>query len=330
MTLLSAIKLDENASPELVGLISEAEKKNDLTLRDEEGLTLLHHAVLADHFGLVKLVIEQCPHLLEELDEEDEEDEWQCEKVLPPLHFVKSGEMASLLLANGAWVSDQGASHNYFCTPIFTAVQEGRTDVVKALIDAGADVNAENHGLERPMHYVTDDTKIGILNLLFEAGADLDALDTHDQTPLMNVVMNERPSSKIAQALIDNGAAISLKDENSLTALDHAVLAGSSECVKVLIRSGADPNKLVECGRTLLHVAGSKATEEVLLDAGADPFAKDKEGKMPSGIASEERRRVITQQKHLEAHLSQVPTPVQMSGSAGQGEAIEAPKRRRL
>ena len=78
------------------------------------------------------------------------------------------------------------------------------------------------------------------------------------------------------------GADVAARDaDTNSTALDEAAGDGNAETVKLLLRAGADPNAANREGRTaLMRVYGEGAAEVVrlLTDAGANPNARDEDG----------------------------------------------------
>jgi len=108
---------------------------------------------------------------------------------------------------------------------------------------------------------------------------------------------------EIAKILLDNGADPDAKDYPSDTPL-HYLCEGSSiesesdiKIMHALIKAGADLNAVTEYnGKTPLHYAveGNKVEFiEILIKAGADLSIKDKEGKTPTDLASDEIKELI-------------------------------------
>ena len=104
-------------------------------------------------------------------------------------------------------------------------------ETAKALIAAGADVNAKNILGKTPLHGVYNHE---IAQLLITAGADARAEDRFGCTPL-----HEAITSEIAKALIAAGADVNAKNILGKTRL-HGVY--NHEIAKVLIAAGADVN----------------------------------------------------------------------------------------
>lgn len=75
-------------------------------------------------------------------------------------------------------------------TPLHIACSFRFMDIVKLLLDNGADVNALNRDLEQPLHVLcntnsedTPEVFKNILSLLIEKGANVNAINIHNQTP---------------------------------------------------------------------------------------------------------------------------------------------------
>ena len=75
---------------------------------------------------------------------------------------------------------------------------------------------------------------------VLHAGADIDALDEHGQTALMNAVY--WGNMDIAKLLIERGAEVNHTAKLHLTALFLAVIGNRPQLVQMLIDAGADRN----------------------------------------------------------------------------------------
>jgi len=160
--------------------------------------------------------------------------------------------------------------------------------IVKMLIDNGADVNAkeEEYGTTALMSAIDrgkSEQRIAIVTLLIERGADVNAKSkTLEQTPLIHAAQyNQKIITKI---LIDNGADVSGKDKNWKTPLDYAAKMGHKEIVAILRKHDAKESEdfiLVQntkANKALIDAARSGNLQEVKqhLEKGADVNAKDK------------------------------------------------------
>jgi ankyrin repeat protein len=115
--------------------------------------------------------------------------------------FFKRPEAAKVLLENGADV--RMASRPAGFTPLHSAVAddagEVTKDLVKMLIDAGADPNAKNANGSTPLHTAAFTGDIAVLEMLLEAGGDATARDKEGRSPLD--IARERGNTEAAAEL---------------------------------------------------------------------------------------------------------------------------------
>ncbi|MFI8977353.1 ankyrin repeat domain-containing protein [Nocardia asteroides] len=159
-------------------------------------------------------------------------------------------------------------------TPLRVAIEAQRLDAVRALLDLGADPDAN----EIVTHAATAG-HAAILSALLSAGAD--------PTPaLLPTAMLGRWD--IVELLIAAGA---IPDGEVLYC---AVQETDEDMVALLLRSGADPNTYTrEHGWTPLHLAaryGYTDTARLLIAAGCDTDALTRSGSTPLEIAIKNRR----------------------------------------
>ncbi|CAM9600222.1 unnamed protein product [Heterosigma akashiwo] len=84
------------------------------------------------------------------------------------------------------------------------------------------------------------------------------------------------------QELIGQGQSVDQHDENGYTPLHAAVSYGRMEVLAYLLSAGADVNTTDTDGDTPLHVCETVEVAQVLLQAGANPAARNAEGKVPA------------------------------------------------
>ena len=115
---------------------------------------------------------------------------------------------------------------------------------------------------------------------LLEAGATVDARDREGMTALARSA--QAGKTRIMRLLLDHGANVEARSVNGSTPLFCAAEADRAEAVRLLIDRGADPNIPGRSGERPLAAAaynGSADTVELLLKHGADPNALDEDGK---------------------------------------------------
>ncbi|MFI7121954.1 ankyrin repeat domain-containing protein [Amycolatopsis sp. NPDC049868] len=104
------------------------------------------------------------------------------------LHYAAhKGDLAAIQrrLADGVDVNITESRSNY--TPLHFAVQEGKVDAARALLDAGADVQAVYAPGATPLHLAVIRWRKApdgaMIKLLLDHGADKTATETNGHTP---------------------------------------------------------------------------------------------------------------------------------------------------
>ena len=139
-------------------------------------------------------------------------------------------------------------------TPLWLASMRGFSDVVKLLLQAGADANHVCHhsGWSLLHEVVTKERKIVVQ--LLDGGADINRQDSAGVTPLIEACRHNKP--KVVKLLLDKGADLNLATNNiGKTPLHYAVDYGSATMVKYLLARGAEINTRDEEGATPLTYA---------------------------------------------------------------------------
>lgn len=98
-------------------------------------------------------------------------------------------------------------------TPLHSAAQLGRTEIVKLLIAKGADVDATNRWGQTPLHYASLFYHKEIVEKLLEEGADVNAEDENGYNPLgLASVPRGVSRNEVAQVLLAHGAEANTED----------------------------------------------------------------------------------------------------------------------
>jgi ankyrin repeat protein len=150
------------------------------------------------------------------------------------------------------------------------------------LIEHGADVNAVDAINRTPLHIATyNDAAYPVAEMLLEAGAKVDLLDGSGETALYIATKYDAPVEFLS-LLLENGAEVNNGGSNGKYPLMHAVISKNMELVKFFISKGADVNARNKKGLTPLMMSATWGLVEMskfLLSAGADANIRDKSGK---------------------------------------------------
>ena len=127
----------------------------------------------------------------------------------------------------------------WYTQPLHFAVREGRTEVVKILLDLGADPTYRRYGYE-PLATVARDRGHEDLAAIIEAARASLGLGSgpHDVHVAASAGYVERVRALVRgdHSLLERG------DDEGFTPLHRAVEAGQTECVRVLLDLGAAPD----------------------------------------------------------------------------------------
>lgn len=191
------------------------------------------------------------------------------------------------LLAAAAWLFALGAqaAGQAFASPDWwVAVRNDDAATVKRMLAAGVDPNVRNErGQPALMQAVRDDAWAVYDVLAADPRTDVEVLNPAQETPLMYVALVGQYER--AKALLARGAAV---NRLGWTPLHYAAAKGHAEVARLLLDHGAMPNAPAPDGTSPLMMAvraNSVPTVQVLLDAGADPSARNLAGQDAIDVA---------------------------------------------
>jgi ankyrin repeat protein len=202
----------------------------------------LHHAAANGEIEHVKLLISQGA------DVNVKNNDGQT-----PLHYAaRRGhkEVVELLLANGA---DVNARDRMSKTPVEHAMGGNHREIVQLLIYKGADISPLHFAL-----YMKDEAEA---RSLIEGGADVNRRTPYGTTPLDRAVV--AGFRDIVELLIAKGANVNAKDNWDWTPL-HSAVYGHKDIVEILIAKGANVNARDGGGRTPLWYAQEEGHNEIV------------------------------------------------------------------
>jgi ankyrin repeat protein len=184
-------------------------------------------------------------------------------------------DIVRLLIEFGAEVDAAGSERVH--TALVLAAHQGHSEIVSLLLDHGADVNKAHpvSGSDALLEAVNQG-RTQCVRLLLQAGADPDrAYQTEGGDVRILSVASAKGDTEIVRFLLEHGADLNAEGGDGHTALNVAAGKGHAGVVSLLLGHGADPLKInpVNGSDALLPAVIGKQVEcvRLLLEAGANP-----------------------------------------------------------
>ncbi|CAK4479061.1 unnamed protein product [Aphanomyces euteiches] len=289
-------------------LLSSGARADISNHRDE---TALHKAAEHGHFNIVKELLAHNANVNKQTYEDKTALYWASAR--------GNLEIVKILLEKKA----KASIVNENCeTPLFRAIVEGHFDIVVALLEASdPSVNKANYEDATPLHEASKKGKLDIVKLLLDHGADVDSTDQDGFTALewasyngyfeiVKILLHHDASvntadkdgmtalmwatrfkyDEIVNELLTHGASVNLAERNGYTALHWAANFGHVDIVENLLAHGSFVGVTDMNGWTPLHLSskdGHLDIVKLLLDAGAETLVKTKDGRTARGLGND-------------------------------------------
>ena len=134
-------------------------------------------------------------------------------------------------------------------------IMEGDAEEVRKCIKRGADVN---NTVALVVAFRTGNTEI--IKILMENGADVNIKNKYGTTSLTHAAWYG--CTGLAKLLLEYGADVDAKDNRGWTALMWASLIGNIEIFKLLLENGADLEAKNDDGETVFMISASQGYDE--------------------------------------------------------------------
>ena len=147
----------------------------------------------------------------------------------PPLDIFEAAAMGEREIAMELLREDESLVNSFAVdgyTALHLAAYFGRAPVVQRLIERGAELRAIAHNSMEvePLHSAVAGRNLEVVRILLDAGADPAARQAGGWTPLHTAAQSG--DARIARLLVEHGADIRAVNDEGLTPIDVAKAAG--------------------------------------------------------------------------------------------------------
>lgn len=222
-------------------------------------------------------------------------------------------------------------------TILHLAIQCAEQPVVEYVLSDGAaslDVNARDKDGNTPLHVAASQSRSQVVRLLLENQDINDAIANHQGRLPIDLARNP----EIFQQL---QLSRSLFAENKVRQVQDLILHGELKVLEQVLEEprfktvldinspefASDPTT-VQSGGTLLHEAARRKNSrliQVLLLHGADPFRRDRKGKLPQDVTKDEITRAMVKKSPAAVAAQRGIQEKAVLGSASQGATSATP-----
>jgi len=123
---------------------------------------------------------------------------------------------------------------------LLEAVFGGHTDLVHALVSAGADVKFQRSNGATLLSVASEKGHVDIVKLLVQSGAEVETRDNKGATPLYWAAINGHVD--VVRFLIQHHANVNACNSDGQSCLLAAVFCGYTDIARALVSAGADAN----------------------------------------------------------------------------------------
>lgn len=245
-----------------------------LNALDEKGKAPLHYAIEFDYSEMGEYLIEQGA----DIDLVDKENQ-------SPLHYAASTgnpKIAEILLTRGSTglnesstVKHGGAVGGW--TPLHLACLKGHPELVSLLLDYGADIEARDEYQRTPLIITAQSENLRVAEILVEKGADINAVAIRNYTALLWAARND--FEDMVDFLLNKGAVIA--DNMLETAVWFAISKGLNRLYEYAEERGFNAADVRDKEPGLIVRAAEGGSVEIvtsLIQDGFDPAFAESDG----------------------------------------------------
>ena len=248
---------------------------------------------------------------------------------------IRENSENSPRISTSSFTTQSGALED--TTILHLAIQCAEQPVVEYVLSDGAaslDVNARDKDGNTPLHVAAAQGRSQVVRLLLENKDINDAIANHQGRLPIDLARNP----EIYQQL---QLSRSLFAENKVRQVQDLILHGELKVLEQVLEEprfktvldinspefASDPTT-VQAGGTLLHEAARRKNTrliQVLLLHGADPFRRDRKGKLPQDVTKDEITRAMVKKSPAAVAAQRGIQEKAVLGSASQGATTATP-----
>ena len=194
-------------------------------------------------------------------------------------------EMVRTLLQSGA---DPNIPDPLLQTPLHLAAINARITSAKVLLAEGANPNLGDERGRTPLHCAVHAGSMDVVRLLLQSGCNVNALDKSDSLAIHYAAAENKLT--MVEVLLLKGSKVIISDVEGRTPLHMAVATGNCDILRLLTLHGCSVNEYDKYGQTPLHMAaeiGNSDVVQTLMNRGANEKLRDAEGRKPEQVAIE-------------------------------------------
>ena len=219
----------------------------DLELRDYHGRTALMWAARRDYADIVSELLTRGAQ--EDVTNNDNE---------TALQTAENFGCFDVMKLFNAWHNSESRDEI-----LFEASNEGKTRLVRGLINAGSSYEFRNAVKDQAIHKAARAGHTDVVRVLAEDGADINSPGQNGATPLRWSALTGQLAT--ASFLLDLGAEINKQDDMGFTALHRATVGNQLSVVCELLDRQADKNIRNIYGDTPLAIARDAKYKDIAL-----------------------------------------------------------------
>ena len=170
------------------------------------------------------------------------------------MHFAKRHNTICLSLCNTQHILDTIWFLPQACQNLLEAAKSGDVNTVKIWFNCTNDnCTTDDHYRDTPLIYAADNGHVEVVRVLLEKGADIEKTNAYQQTAIHGAAWYGY--LEVCRLLLDLGAKLDRLDKWTDTPLHYAARKGHLLVVKLLLERGADVRVKNKDGQTASDMA---------------------------------------------------------------------------